>query len=177
MPDCRNFAVEERLKNGRLVLIRAIRPGDKSALLSGFANLSDRSRQMRFFGSKRDVSDQELRYYTEVDHIHHVALVVIVNDDGNERIIGGGRYMEYDAPDRQGHAEIAFTVADKFQRLGLASLLLKHLAHIARLNGIKKFKADVLSKNIAMVKVFEHSGLPVRRSVESGVVDLTLDLD
>lgn len=176
MLDCRNFEVEERLKNGRQVLIRAIRPDDKPALLSGFASLSGRSRQMRFFGSKSDVSDRELRYYTEIDNIHHVALVVIVKDNGDERIIGGGRYMEYDVQGQQGHAELAFAVADEFQGLGLASLLFKYLVHIARQNGIKKFKADVLTENIAMLKVFEYSGLPMQRSVDSGVVDVTLDL-
>ena len=176
MLDSRNFAVEARLKNGRSVLIRAVRPDDKMALLSGFANLSDRSRQLRFFGSKSDVSDEELHYYTEIDHIHHVALIVIVNDNGNEKIIGGGRYMVYGAPDQQNHAEIAFAVADEFQGLGLGSLLLKNLIPIARQNGIKKFKAEVLAENSAMLKVFEHSGLPMQQSIDSGVVDVTLDL-
>ena len=74
----------------------SIRPEDKAAMLDGFRHLSGRSRQMRFFGSKGDVSDQELQYYTEVDNIHHMALVAIVEDDGNELIIGGGRYFSLD---------------------------------------------------------------------------------
>ena len=174
--DFRDFAVEEMLKNGRQVLIRAIRPDDKVALLSGFANLSGHSRQMRFFGFKNDISDKELQYYTEVDEIHHVALVVIVKDNGNERIIGGGRYMEYDVPGQQGQAEVAFAVVDEFQGLGLASLLFKYLVRIGRQNGMKTFKAEVLTENRAMLKVFEHSGLAMQRSVDSGVVDVTLDL-
>ena len=176
MQKFRDFAVEEMLKNGRQVLIRAIRPDDKAALRSGFADLSGHSRQLRFFGFKNDISDRELQYYTEVDEIHHVALVVIVKDNGNERIIGGGRYIEYDVPGQQGQAEVAFAVADEFQGLGLATLLFKHLVLIARQNGLKKFKAEVLRENSSMLKVFEHSGLPMQRSVDSGVVDVTLDL-
>lgn len=177
MLDSSNFAVEEKLKNGRQVLIRAIRPDDKGAIISGFADLSSHSRQMRFFGSKSDISEQELQYYTEVDNIHHVALVVIVNDDGNERIIGGGRYMEYDASGLEGQAEVAFAVVDEFQGLGLSTVLFKHLVHIARQNGIKTLRAEVLRENSAMLRVFEHSGFPMQRSVDSGVVDVTVDIE
>ena len=176
MQKFRDFAVEEMLKNGRQVLIRAIRPDDKAALLSGFADLSGHSRQLRFFGFKNEISDRELQYYTEVDEIHHVALVVIDKDNGNERIIAGGRYVEYDVPDQQSQAEVAFAVVDEFQGLGLATLLFKYLVQIARQNGIKTFKAEVLRENSSMLKVFEHSGLPMQRSVDSGVVDVTLDL-
>lgn len=177
MQDCRAFAVEETLKNGRQVCIRTIRPDDKGAIFDGFRNLSARSRQMRFFGPKNDVSDQELQYFTEIDNVHHVALVVIVKDDGNERIIGGGRYMEYDIPAMRGQAEVAFAVVDEYQGLGLATLLFKYLIQIARQNGMKTLRADVLTENIAMLKVFEHSGLPMKRSDDSGIVDVTLDLD
>ena len=176
MQEGRDFAVEEKLKNGRRVLIRAIRPDDKGAMLNGFHHLSVHSRQLRFFGSKSDISDRELQYYTEVDNIHHMALVVIVKDNGNERIIGGGRYMEFDVPEHKGQAEVAFAVTDEFQGLGLASLLFKYLVKIGRQNGIKTFVAEVLTENRGMLKVFEHSGLPMQRSVDSGVVDLTLDL-
>jgi len=172
----RDFAVEERLKNGRQVRIRAVYPDDKTAVLNGFRSLSDRSRHTRFFGSKSDVSDTELQYYTEVDGIHHAALVAIVEDNGNERIIGGGRYMEYDVPERQGQAEVAFAVADDFQGLGLATLLFKCLVRIARQNGIRTFTAEVLAENSSMLKVFEHSGVPMERSVDSGIVGVTLDL-
>jgi RimJ/RimL family protein N-acetyltransferase len=172
----RDFAVDEMLKNGSQVLIRAIRPDDKEAMLNGFANLSGHSRQLRFFGFKNEINDRELQYYTEVDDIHHVALVVIVKDNGNERVIGGGRYMEYDVPGHEGQAEVAFAVVDEFQGLGLATMLFKHLVRIARKNGLKEFKAEVLRENSSMLKVFEHSGLPIQRSVDSGVVDVTLDL-
>ena len=79
-------------------------------------------------------------------------------------------------PGQQGQAEVAFAVADEFQGLGLATLLFKHLVQIARQNGLKKFKAEVLRENSSMLKVFEHSGLAMQRSVDSGVVDVTLDL-
>jgi GNAT superfamily N-acetyltransferase len=175
--DCRNFAVEERLKNGREVCIRAIHPDDKVALINGFDNLSGSSRHMRFFGFKGDISEQELKYYTEVDNIHHVALVVIVKENSSERIVGGGRYMEYEVPGQQSQAEVAFAVIDEFQGLGLATLLFKHLVQIARQNGIVKLKAEVLRENSAMLKVFEHSGFSMQQSVESGIVAVTLDLN
>jgi hypothetical protein len=41
---------------------------DAPLLADGFARLSDRSRRMRFLGTKTTLSTAELRYFTEVDH-------------------------------------------------------------------------------------------------------------
>ena len=63
------------LQDGRSVLIRAIRPDDKQRLLDGFHRLRGKSIYFRFFSAKKELTEMELKYYTEVDFEHHVAIV------------------------------------------------------------------------------------------------------
>jgi protein lysine acetyltransferase len=64
-----------KLHDGTLIRIRPIRPSDKHALAAGLARLSDETIRRRFLTSKPQFSKAELRYLTEVDGDHHVALV------------------------------------------------------------------------------------------------------
>ena len=74
-------------------------------------------------------------------------------------------------------ADAAFMVDDAHHGKGIATLLLEHLAAIARANGIVRFTAEVLADNRPMLAVFSRAGWPVERRFESGVVDLDFSLD
>ena len=67
-------------------------------------------------------------------------------------------------------AEVAFAVADDQQRRGLATLLLEHLAVIARANGIATFWADTLPGNSKMLRVFADAGWLAESHFEDGTV-------
>ena len=75
-----------------------------------------------------------------------------------------------------GTAEVAFAVDDPHQGLGLGTLLMRHLATIARAAGLERFVAEVLAGNTAMLKVFEKSGLRASTRREHDVVHVTLAL-
>ncbi len=177
MIDVHNYSVDHRLKDGTGVTIRAIRPDDKKRMVEAFRNLEPESIYTRFFGFKRELSDEELKTATEVDFEKTVALVVTIPAGGGEEtIIGAGRYIMYDPANDLRNAEIAFTVEEDYQGQGIASSILKHLIHIAREKGVSRFEADVLAENIAMLAVFARSGLPMKKSLEEGAVHVTLSL-
>jgi predicted CoA-binding protein len=67
-------------------------------------------------------------------------------------------------------------VDDRHHGRGIATLLLEHLAAIARSNGIIRFTAEVLAENRAMLSVFSRAGWPLQRRFESGVIDLDFEL-
>jgi acyl-CoA synthetase (NDP forming) len=73
-------------------------------------------------------------------------------------------------------ADVAFLVDAEHQGKGIATLLLEHLAAIARTNGIQRFTADVLADNRPMLRVFSRAGWPVQRHFDSGVTDLEFSL-
>jgi GNAT superfamily N-acetyltransferase len=174
MMDAANYSVRETLRDGTTLLIRAIRPDDKRRLLRHFQGLSQQSVYYRFFGLKRSLSDDELSRLTELDFVNHVGLAATVESEERERFIGIGRYIRTENASR---AEVAFAVLDEYQGHGIGTLLLKHLAKIARSNGIREFAANVLGNNHQMLEVFANSGFSVHDSYESGVVHVTLDID
>ena len=59
---------------------------------------------------------------------------------------------------------------------GIASLLLEHLVWQARQCGLRAFIAETLAENSAMLRVFGDVGLPAKRRIFDGVVELTFPL-
>lgn len=173
--DPSRYRAETTLRDGTRVSIRAIRPSDHEAEAAFAARLSDESRYSRFFHAKQALTEAEVRYFTEIDFRTHVALVATRPDTPEQPILAVGRYVATkDSP--PGSAEIAFAVDDALHGLGIATILLDHLAAIARANGFTEFRATVLAMNRAMLDVFAHCGLPRRSSLEAGVNELVLDL-
>jgi RimJ/RimL family protein N-acetyltransferase len=168
-----DYRVEDRLRDGLAVLIRAIRPDDRQRIVEAFGRLSPETVYMRMFSFKKALTEAELQAITEVDFDRRVSLVVTRSDAGAEKIIAAASYIRGDAPDA---AEVSFIVADEYQGRGVGRRLLERLARIARDRGIARFEAQVLAENAAMLAVFERSGLPVERRSEAGVVTITLDL-
>jgi RimJ/RimL family protein N-acetyltransferase len=167
--------VLKRLPDGSPILIRPIRADDKQMLSDGLAHLSRESVQPRFLGPKRRFTSAELRYLTEVDGWNHVALVAESPTSAGRRFIGVVRYVRL--PEDPESAEVAFVVADDFQRRGVATLLAEELAQRARMRGIKRFTATMSSENVAahrlMAKLFHHLE---RHHAGSGVDELSGDL-
>ena len=60
-------------------------------------------------------------------------------------------------------AEVAFAVADEYQRRGIGTRLLEQLAALAGGLGIERFVAEVLPDNRQMLGVFEAVGFAVTR--------------
>lgn len=176
MVDARNYFAQETLKNGLQVTVRAIRPGDRDALLAAFKELDERTVYLRFFGPKREVTDRELTEATDVDFVRTVALVTCLQDGAREKIIGAGRYIVFGDAEPPARAEVAFTVEEDYQGLGIASMTLRHLARIAREKGIAQFYAEVLQENKGMLAVFNRSRFPVRVEYSEGLAHITLSL-
>lgn len=167
-----SYSVTERMRDGRQVEIRALRPDDKDDMLAAVGRTGTESLKRRFFTVKRGFSEKEIAYFMGIDFAKHVALVALANEDGREVIIGGGRYIVTEP----GKAEIAFVVIDDYQGQGVGTLLMRHLAVIARSADLKELIADVLPENAAMRKVFGKFGFQARRSKDPQVVHLALVL-
>jgi GNAT superfamily N-acetyltransferase len=174
MTDARYFEAQERLRDGRVITIRAIRPEDSRAFADAFVKLERETVYMRLFAHKERLTDEELRRLTAVDFVREVALVGTGATEDGDAVIAGGRYIACDAAGRR--AEVAFTVRDDYQGLGVAGRLLEHLVRIARDQGIAELVADVLPQNSAMLRVFARSGLPMTQSRGDGVVHVRLAL-
>jgi RimJ/RimL family protein N-acetyltransferase len=119
---------------------------------------------------KHHFSEEEAAYFVNIDFVNHVALVVVAGKNGEQTIIGSGRYLVVEP----GRAEVAFAVIDEYQGRGVGAALMRHLVAIAREAGIHELVAEVFAGNAAMLKVFERSGLKMSARREDSVVHVTL---
>jgi GNAT superfamily N-acetyltransferase len=150
-----SFEQVVRLGDGRNVRLRWIRPSDGDLLREGFARLSMESRVMRFFAPVHTLSDERVRYLTEVDGIDHAALLAVSPADkrpgARERGHGIARFVRCRNDPRS--AEVAITVLDDSQGRGLGRRLVETLALAARERGIETFEMSVLESN-SLVRSF-----------------------
>jgi RimJ/RimL family protein N-acetyltransferase len=167
-----DFSIAQTLRNGREVAIRAQRPHDRQALEAAIARMSDESVYRRFFGPRHQFAEKEATYFLNIDFVNHVALVVVADENGEEAIVGGGRYVVVEP----GRAEVAFAVIDEYQGQGLGAALMRELAAIAHQGGLRELIAEVLAGNAAMLRVFEKSGLRMTTKRDGPVVHVTLSL-
>lgn len=172
MPKAAQFSTTEPLRDGRRVEIRALRREDRDGLVEAVGRASIDSIRRRFFLTKRHFSEQEIEFFSNIDFINHVALVVVAPENEQPHIVGGGGYVVLDP----GRAEVAFVVLDEYQGQGIGASLMRHLAAIARDAGLTEFVAEVLPENTAMLNVFRKSGLHPTTKRDSGLVHVTLKL-
>ncbi len=158
------------LGDGNTAVIRPITPSDAPALAQFHEAQSPDSRYLRFFSPKPSLSDDELTRFTTINFVDRVAFVVEQHGD----FIAWASYERWQ---NREDAEVAFMVADDHFGKGIATLLLEHLAAVARHNGITRFTAQTLGNNRSMLAVFSKAGWPVHRRFDSGVIDVDFDLD
>jgi GNAT superfamily N-acetyltransferase len=154
------------------VEIRPIEPDDKQALRDGFERLSERSRYRRFLAPHGTLSTEELRYFTEVDHHDHEALVAIdpVSGEG----VGVARYVRL--PEDPARAEMAVAVLDDWQGKGVGTRLVMELARRARSEGVTGFTALLLAQNNEMLALMRELGDVQILERGLGTVNVTVDL-
>lgn len=151
-----DLSFETTLRNGARVLIRAVTPDDRPLLEIGFSHLSDRSRYFRFLAPKSALSERDLDYFTNTHGDDHVAIGALDIGFTPPKPVGIARYVRL--RDRRDAAEIAITVIDSHQGLGLGSVLIGTLAHHAATHGVTSFVALVHEDNEKMLHLFKELG-------------------
>ncbi len=156
------MAVDVILRDGATLRLRAPVEGDVPGLVAFFAQLSVRSRFLRFHGFVV-AGERFAGTLIEPDWAERGALVGVMGHGGEERIVAVGNYVRLRDPST---AEAAFAVADDYQRKGVGSRLLEQLARRAAAHGIEAFIAEVLAENQGMLSVFENIGFVPTRTLD-----------
>lgn len=151
-------------------MVRPIGPEDRDRLQAGLHQLSAASRYHRFHAAVSELSPEQLRYLTEVDHVNHLAWIALDPALPGEPAAGVARCIRL--PHEPHTAEVAVTVLDAYQGRGLGTLLLGLLSESAAAQGIRTFRAYVLEDNEAMLRIFRDLGAHVGRLDEG---ELQLD--
>jgi len=167
-----------KLRDGTPALFRPVTPEDKERLQEGLAMLSPESRYLRFFSPINHLSDEELRFFTEVDQVNHVAWGAINPDAPDLPGLGIGRFVRLKG--NLDIAEAAVTVIDRYQRQGLGTILVCLLYLLAADLDVKTIRGAILPQNRFLIDWLHslggtteyHEGailvdMPVRTELES----------
>ena len=157
------------LTDGGTVEVRPARRQDFEAVRAMHAAMSPDSMYLRFFSMSPSAAEQEARRVCREPDSDHAALLAWQGD----RLAG---VSAYELSGKPGVAEVAFAVPDDMHGRGIASVLLEHLVWQARQRGLRAFTAETLAENSAMLRVFADAGLPAKRRIAGGTVELTFPL-
>jgi RimJ/RimL family protein N-acetyltransferase len=153
------------------IVLRPLLAGERSAVLEVFAGLSERSRRLRFLGSKPRLLESDLRYLVDVGCCGREAVVATEPETG--RVLGIARFVrDRDAPE----AEIAFEVVDDFQGRGLGKQLVAELRALALEQGILRFRALIAHGNRAATALMRGLGEVLVQRYEDGAIELVVRL-
>ena len=161
--------VDVLLADGSTAHVRPIEPADAPSVVAFHARLSPESIRLRFFTPHPVLSQAEVDRLTHLQGPDDLALVAL---RGAEVVA----IVQYDRSPGSEEAEVAFVVDDAFHGRGLATILLEHLAVVARRHGVKRFVAETLWENRAMVAVLRDAGFSPRFSHDAEVVTVVLDI-
>jgi acyl-CoA synthetase (NDP forming)/GNAT superfamily N-acetyltransferase len=158
------------LADGGQVLIRPVRSQDATELRGLHDASSDRSIYLRYFNLNRHAGEQ---------YVEHL----LGAGQGSERLgliaEKRGAAIGMASCERlpgTADAEVALLVADRHQHRGVGTLLLEHLAALARHHGIRRFVAEILTENALMLKVFADAGFATDSRTDLDVTYLTIPL-
>lgn len=143
------------LIGGTPVTVRSIHASDAPLEADFVQRLSVESRYKRFMVTLRELPPNKLKYLTEVDDVHHVALVATVDRDGHEGLVGVARYV---VDPTGANCEFAIAVDDAWQGSGLAGILMHTLMDTARERGLTRMEGLVLRTNRTMLKFVRQLG-------------------
>lgn len=173
-----DYVERAALRDGTPVMLRLISPEDKELLRREFERWSHTSRYSRFHAAKSRLTDDELRYLTEIDQESHFAIGAISEGgDGNGEPVGLGIARFIRLPSELGEpvtAEAAISVADVAQGKGLGRLLFLRLVAAAAERGIERFRCEVLGSNASMASLIDAVAPEHTTEVESGVMSIDI---
>ncbi|MGD0261925.1 MAG: bifunctional acetate--CoA ligase family protein/GNAT family N-acetyltransferase [Verrucomicrobiota bacterium] len=166
-----------KMKDGKKVTIRPIRPEDEPVMVSFHEGLSERSVYLRYFSPlklQQRVAHTRLVRICFNDYDREIALIAEHKDgDGKSQIIGVARLSKLHSTNA---GEFAVVVTDAWQRKGLGTELAKRLVQIARHEKLARLVAYTLRENKDMQHMCKKVGFQVRTPVGESECIIEMEL-
>src|SRR5262245_16223516 len=155
------------LRQGRQVVVRAIRPDDQERLQSAVRALSPDSRYTRFMGALKELPPKLLDMALHPEAGRALQLIAVVGEGTDETIVAGTRYSS-----EPGSTDCEFAIAllDDWQGVGLARQLLELLMQHARAQGFARMEGYILATNERMLGLAKRLGFATVPSPEGPTV-------
>jgi len=171
MPYPKKYITQWKLKNGKPVTFRPIKPEDEILLDELFKSYSEETMRFRFFQVIKEMSHETLTRYCNIDYNREIAIVAEMEEE-KKKIIGVVRLILQ--PGRK-CGEFAVAVGDQWQGHGLGSKLVDYIIEISKDIGLENICGDVLSNNLKMIHLCQSKGFKME-PVDEEMTRASLDL-
>jgi acetyltransferase len=166
----KRYTTQRTLNNGLSITFRPIECTDHAEFKEFFKALSPASVHFRFLEIIKDVSNEAVERYCDLDYNQEMAIVAL--PEGKGKIIAVARLT---ISRKTGRGEFALVIADAWQGLGLGTELLVYLIKVARDYELEELYCVLSSDNIRMIGLAEKFGLKVK-STDGDTIEMTLKL-
>ncbi len=160
------------LKDGRIVLLRPIKPEDEPLWLDMFKHLSQESVYQRFFTIIKDTPHEQIVRYCNIDYAREMSIVAELSEGNVKRIIGVVSLVIDSKRSKDGYreGEVAVIVADPWQGLGLGTKLVDYILEIAEDMDVKVVSAVMLANNARIIDLMRRMGFRLEALDEGTVI-------
>lgn len=152
--------------------LRRMQSVDEQCLQDFFRSYTKGTVSQRYGYHLADISRKRARALIGVNQVRNITLGLIEESGDGPALHAVSRYY----PDTCDVADLAIVVREKLRRRGLATLLLWHLAEIARQEGLVYFRAQVLCDNLAMRRFLGRYQPRLRYVPNAGAIEFHLPI-
>jgi RimJ/RimL family protein N-acetyltransferase len=149
------YCEEITLPNSGVMRLRLVRPQDRDGIIAAFERLSTETRVQRWFYPKLHLSEAEIELLVSpADRDHGAIAAIELGPDGSEQSgIGMARFARsHENPEA---AEIAITIVDDWQGLGIGRVLLHRLLALVGEQGYSSVEGRLQAENERMRLLLE----------------------
>jgi len=161
-----------KLRDGRKVILRPIKPEDEPLWLEMFHNFSEESVHFRVFQIIVNPAHEYSVRYCNIDYDRELAIVAEIEEDGKRKLLGVVR-INLSPSEKSG--EISFIVTDSMQGQGLGSKMVDYMIEISKDKKLEIINAIMLPDNYKAIKLLREMGFTIE-SMDDGTQRATLDL-
>lgn len=169
-----SWTTQSSTRSGAQLCIRPLRPDDREREIEFINSLSERTRYYRLMTPLKFLPPHLLDQLMDIDYDRRMAFVATIEAEGREQFVGIARYAE---TDRANCVELGITVTDRWQRHGIARLLIAELTRFARWRGIRCLEGIVLHDNRAMIELAKSLGFHAKHDYAQQVVVISKSLE
>ncbi len=166
-----------KMKDGKDVMIRPIRPEDEPMMIEFHKKLSERSVYLRYFQPLKltqRTAHERLTRTCFIDYNREMALVAERKDEAGEtEILAVGRLSKLHGRDE---AELAAVATDAAQHKGLGTELYRRLIEFARSERLRLVVSNMLPENREMRALCVKHGFKMFSNLEDNMIRAELEL-
>lgn len=155
--------------NDSSITIRPAKPVDERRIQEHYYSLNKQDIIARFFHEKCSFGRNEVEGKFQIDYIKDMTFIGVVGESGFDRVIAVAEYLLlYE----NNLAEVAFSINQEYQGMGLGKIFMHKLAEAARENGISGLVAYTYHSNKAMISLFKKLPYKIRTSYDGDTLML-----